>query len=345
MLLSILEDGMKKKMCFASFTASILAVMLIGICCQMSIDKNLLIYIISLIGFLVVYILIMLTLKISDSESKTKSNVIIGGFYLGIISALGLSYILGSMPFYSFYGWSILPKWCVLIVILLGCWTSISCVIFLGGGNNKAFIPIYFLAIFLYAWSKYNPNIINADTYDADAYLTSIYNVHFNIPYTIETTGIYGHYAIFFKIPMMIFGGDIIAISRMVAAVAAITMASFCYAVNNLIKNNYTRILVILAALLEPLYVLPFSYYQSSPNRYLFPAIMMALISYDMKGSKKINVWIGGAVACLGILWNFESGVVTAAAWFIYLSIKELQNNTSLITHNTIRYFLIKKRV
>lgn len=146
---------------------------------------------------------------------------------------------------------------------------------------------MYILAIIAYACSRYNPNIINADTYDANAYLTSIYNVHFNIPYTVETTGIYGHYAIFFKISMLLFGGDVITISRLIAIISAITMTAFCYAVNNLIHNNYVRCLVILAALLEPLYALPFSYYQTSPNRYLFPVLLITLMCYDMKSNKK----------------------------------------------------------
>ncbi len=211
----------------------------------------------------------------------------------------------------------------------------------MGGGYYSSLLPLYILAIIAYACSRYNPNIINADTYDADAYLTSIYNVHFNIPYTVETTGIYGHYAIFFKIPMLLFGGDVITISRLIAIISAITMAAFCYAVNNLIHNNYVRCLVILAALLEPLYALPFSYYQTSPNRYLFPALLIALMSYDMKNNKKITVWLGNAVACLGVLWNFESGVVTVAAWFVYLSIKQLQNGSLHIMPNIIRNLLM----
>ena len=212
-----------------------------------------------------------------------------------------------------------------------------------GGGSVYKLLPLYILASIAYAFSKYNPNIINADLYDADAYLMSIYNVSFGIPYTIDTTGIYGHYAIFFKFPMTLFGDDIIMISVLIAIVAGISMAAFCYAIENLIRSNAIKVLVILTVLLEPLYALPYSYYQTSPNRYLFPALIIALIVHNTKKiniNKLVTVWIGGVISALGLLWNLESGLATAVAWFIYLSGKELQK-THRINRRIAIYFLM----
>lgn len=228
---------MKEKMCIASCIASIITITFIylGILFEL---KNLLIYIISLLAYFLAYVLVIIFAKITLGRDKTKMSAIFCICFLGAMAILAINYIITGIPFYSFYGWSVLPRWIILGTIVLACYFSITTLL-TGRGYGGGIYPVYIFAIISYAWSRYNPNIINADTYDADAYLTSIFNVYYNVPYSIETTGIYGHYGIFFKIPMMIFGGDIITISVMIAIIAAITMAAFSYSVNSLIRNNY----------------------------------------------------------------------------------------------------------
>ena len=333
----------------SAIVASVISILSIAISVNY-VEKNLLIYIISLICYVFSFSIAYFgmekrrglgsenhRLQISPPKKNFK-NFVYGCMGLLLLLIFGSIYLFNIKPFYGFEAWSILPIGLVISVILIVSVQCFNCIAVNFNSNEKKecyLYCFYTLAILAYAVSRYNPNIINADTYDADAYLTSIYNVYFNVPYSIETTGIYGHYAIFFKIPMKIFGGDIVSISVMVAIVAGIAMFAFVYAVDNLIERTLLKVLVVLAALLEPLYALPYSYYQTSPSRYLFPAIILAVIAFDMKKNSN-KFYLGVILSSLAFLWNFESGVATAVAWFIYCEIRELQNK------NIFNWYTIK---
>lgn len=312
------------KYSIAALCASIISVISILILPK-HIEKNLIIYIVGLVIYALIFVMAYILSK-ENERADTKKFAFSLCVFVGV-SVLMVDYVMKITPFYGYEGWTLIPQWIVLGGICVTC--AFNSYLLLKTENYKLTL-FYIVAIFLYAISRYNPNILNADVYDADAYLYSIYNVYHGVPFNIDTTGIYGHYAIFYKIPMMIFGGSVVNISVMIAITAAIAMMAYIYAVNNLIKNSFLKILIVLAVLLEPLYALPYSYYQTSPNRYLFPALIMALMAFDMKKQKFSNRILGIILCSCSFLWNLESGVVVSIAWFIYSEINHLQKRKKI---------------
>lgn len=65
-----------------------------------------------------------------------------------------------------------------------------------------------------------------SDSYHGHAYFNSVYNIYQGMPYTHNVTSIYGHYALFFKIPLKLFHGDFRAFVMMLAVVG--TLAHVC---------------------------------------------------------------------------------------------------------------------
>ena len=70
----------------------------------------------------------------------------------------------------------------------------------------------YAALVVLIFYCMYTPNIYGrgeqGDNYHAHAYFNSVYNVYQGVPYTHNVTSIYGHYGLFFKIPMKLVHGD-----------------------------------------------------------------------------------------------------------------------------------------
>lgn len=68
--------------------------------------------------------------------------------------------------------------------------------------------------------------------------MESIYNVADSIPYEELTTGIYGHYGLFFLLPMKIFGAKAVVIQFLIALVGVVTDLAMLYCIHHLIKRT-----------------------------------------------------------------------------------------------------------
>ncbi len=84
---------------------------------------------------------------------------------------------------------------------------------------------VYAALVLLVFYSMYTPNIFGrgelSDAYHGHAYFNSVYNIYQGMPYTHNVTSIYGHYGLFFKIPMELVHGDFKAFVAMVAGIGA----------------------------------------------------------------------------------------------------------------------------
>ena len=111
------------------------------------------------------------------------------------------------------YVWHNLP---LPLVITL---TGIFCVMFFGLWRFRE-VPLKTWILYLFyggmtllmTYTFYTPNIFGrgqaADTAHGHAYFNSVYNVFHGSAYTEYTTSIYGHYALFYKLPLKIMGGN-----------------------------------------------------------------------------------------------------------------------------------------
>ena len=93
---------------------------------------------------------------------------------------------------------------------------------------------VYAALVLLVFYSMYTPNIFGrgelSDAYHGHAYFNSVYNIYQGMPYTHNVRSIYGHYGLFFKIPMELVHGDFKAFVAMVAGIGAFAhICAWCF--------------------------------------------------------------------------------------------------------------------
>lgn len=117
--------------------------------------------------------------------------------------------------------------------------TGKDCPQWMAWGGYGLSAVMYFLGVWIV-------NTFEGDPYHGEAYLESIYNVADSIPYEELTTGIYGHYGLFFLLPMKIFGAKAVVIQFLIALVGVVTDLAMLYCIHHLIKKNWVRLLMAL---------------------------------------------------------------------------------------------------
>lgn len=130
-------------------------------------------------------------------------------------------------------------------------------------------------------YTFYTPNVFGrydvADTAHGHAYFNSIYNVYHGCAYTETTTSIYGHYGLFYKIPMKILGGNFTDFILLTACIGALCFLCSFLALHLMAKNSLIRILGCLAMTFPVLSMRGGYYWQLWPHRILFASLMTLL--------------------------------------------------------------------
>ena len=109
----------------------------------------------------------------------------------------------------------------------------------------------YAALVVLIFYCMYTPNIYGrgeqGDNYHAHAYFNSVYNVYQGVPYTHNVTSIYGHYGLFFKIPMKLVHGDFRAFVLMMAGLGALTYIGAFLVLQMLVRSRILRVIAAFA--------------------------------------------------------------------------------------------------
>ena len=153
------------------------------------------------------------------------------------------------------------------------------------------------------------------NVYHTSAYIDTISNVYYGHPFTGLESELYGHYGLFFILPMKIFGANTKTIGTVMGCVAA--LAFICYAMSMILSFRQFFVKFTAIAALGLYAMLDVSiYWQSFPHRLIFPAIAMFVMTLTGK-LQKFKWWT--SVICLLIsaaafVWNFETGVLSAIA-------------------------------
>lgn len=168
------------------------------------------------------------------------------------------------------------------------------------------------------------PNTINDEggtLYHIHAYFNPIYNASDLIPFSRIIRSIYGHYSIFYIIPMNIL--KIFGIPKLFAAMIITVIIGFVsflllyIALNKLIDNDVLYVVIILSvSYISFYYYQAGQYYQLLPHRILFPSISLFIISLFV--NRSIPKWVIYLFGCLAILWNVETGVVCTGSLLLY---------------------------
>ena len=308
---------------------------------------NVLIYL--LVGgvFLLSFILMSVAVKRGifpnlNTSSRTRNLMVIGLFVITVI-VVCLLFSTTHMDWYITYSVSLFEA-AVIITIL----TLISIIILYRekGETNRNWIlyTIYAVVAIILGITVVTPDVFwegslvfgihpfgsAQNAHHASAYIDSIYNVLHGVPFTGGITDQYGNYALFFYPFLKIFGENVMTISIIMGVLMVLTMLCLAGAVHITVKSNYLKALIVLAGgLCLASTTAGLIYWQSIPHRMFFPSVMiLAVALYSRKDVlTKKEYAIGSLISTLAILWNFESGIATAAAWFMFLFIKYYQNN------------------
>jgi hypothetical protein len=188
----------------------------------------------------------------------------------------------------------------------------------------------YCMAAFLYAVALYAPNVRNNDTWHMTAALQSIYNVAFNTPFTMRTSGIYGHYAIFFWPFVKLFGHRPVAIAVMISVCGAVCEILFLYTLHQMIRSECIRRLAAFASIMPLMLLYRYAYFQVYPLRILPPMVVLAYAAWcerkktEVGGNKQLLV--GYILCALGIVWVTDVGLIATvafSAWVLFGSLRQ----------------------
>ena len=185
--------------------------------------------------------------------------------------------------------------------------------------------------------------IVLPDIYHGVAYTESIYNVYHGVPYNITTTGIYGHYGIIYAPLLYLFGGNAIALFRLIAAVGALSTAATAFALDRLVSNNYLRIAGIFAAVVTVVVLRESNYWQLQPHRVIFPLLLVAYLAAMAKknayGKRRV---LGGYLLCAAsIVWSTEIGLFCTVAYTVALVVHLWQDDVWYSKKNLLSCLLL----
>ena len=185
----------------------------------------------------------------------------------------------------------------------------------------------YAALVVLIFYCMYTPNIYGrgeqGDNYHAHAYFNSVYNVYQGVPYTHNVTSIYGHYGLFFKIPMKLVHGDFRAFVLMMAGLGALTYIGAFLVLQMLVRSRLLRVIAAFALAFPVLGMRGGYYWQVWPHRVLFPVLLLLYGTVILKKKRSsLLTAAGGYLICLlAILWNTETGLLLTVSWAgLYIS-------------------------
>lgn len=223
--------------------------------------------------------------------------------------------------------WEQMPRWLMLAgVVLIWLWLWP----WLGGkaarGNDRLpLAAVLLFAMFSYGAFCYVPNILNGSGHQihhVTAVTQSVYNVAFNEPYTVRTSGMYGHYAIFFWPLVHLFGHKPQTVALLFAAFGALTQLLIAGILLKTVRHKPLVILALLATACKAANNEP-AYLQTFPLRQLWPlAVLLYAITCVQKNSFSLRrLAVGYALCGLAMVWNTDSGLVTTVAFsaFVWL--------------------------
>lgn len=186
-----------------------------------------------------------------------------------------------------------------------------------------------------------------------------LYIVDKFLPFGGKNMDIYGHYALFYKPFLMIFGNNMRTVGTVTAVVAALSMLFILLIMHALIRSDILKIFG--GFILVNAITIPWLYLQNFPCRFLFPAMILYFIlrmdtaAYGNhegskvshpEGSGKVGHpegvskvshpegvspkdlprRVAGCILCmLATLWNTETGAVCALSFSVYIALKKCE--------------------
>lgn len=148
----------------------------------------------------------------------------------------------------------------------------------------------------------------------------TIYNVLDGIPFSYDTTGLYGHYGLFFLLPLKISGNrnSFYVIAAIFVLIALAQQLALIYIVDLYVKKNWIAALLAIGGMIRWSSYVPTVF----PLRSFF--IMTFFFFYVYLYKKELSIFslkvrlISILLMCSSFLWNVEIGLVCIGGYVIY---------------------------
>lgn len=128
---------------------------------------------------------------------------------------------------------------------------------------------------------------------------------------------IYGHYAWLYKIPIEIFGANLVTVGIFTGMIGGLTALFAVCTIHMLTDSRLLRIVGAAAVMNVLCYKL---YLAIIPHRLLFPMMLLFYIVWCEKRPQRwLFVLMGFMISLIAIFWNTETGAVVLITWVAYL--------------------------
>jgi len=208
-------------------------------------------------------------------------------------------------------------------------------------------LDIFCLLLIAYMGTIYVFSIFT-DNIHFEAVFYSVVQLFKGIPLGVDGfTNTYGLYPYFLNIIFKIIGLSVLKCSIVFCILIAFSYLLIWVFLKNTVKNKFLVFLGFTSVVYLPnlseqlssieLYKRVQPYYQYLPLRYLFPCLLLFLSSLYIKHKNKYFYILCSIICSLSLLWNIDTGIVTAVSWILLNFYSEFeQNNLSTTFKNTL---------
>ena len=302
------------------------------------------------VSFLTIYFIqnILLINKpniLFQSSFSLQTGKILSYLFLFVVALLFLHWFFVNQKAEFAYSYATMPAFLakisdVLFVISLGTVLTIYAVVGKKDVSSYLVLFSYIICVIFTFFGLYIPNCLVSDFYHGQAIIESIYNVCDLIPFSQETTGIYGHYGLLFLPFLKILGSDLAFVAGGFALAGSIACIASLYVIHKLLPKNWIRIVTAFAILITDAVLRTTNHWQSQPLRIVFPCLFMAYAVYitvnDIDKNKRfIGAYILGLLA---VLWNTEVGIFCLISYSAYEIALNWQINSFFSKQSILKY-------
>ena len=169
-----------------------------------------------------------------------------------------------------------------------------------------------------------------------NAYYYPVLKINSGLTPGVDFNSIYGYYSYFFALLTQGNMYSLLLFNSIIAILVVVAFTCIAKFLNSVVKNKlvvlYTFLAIIYCAIVQQIMWVSATYLQYIPHRILFPAIILAYISFYLKNiDSKKKLWlqvIGFGISALALFWNLDTGVVTLGTWVIVLGYETLMTNS-----------------
>lgn len=195
---------------------------------------------------------------------------------------------------------------------------------------NKAVLILY--TAFVVILIALNSCVINfwdtgiwANVYHVSSFYNSLLPVAENVPFASGMNEIYGHYALFYKIPLLLFGNSLCTVGWTTGVFAALGALAAMLSVSRLLKNDISKILI--GIIFTVSMITDYLYPMTFPLRMEWSFILLAYCILLKDRCTKLMAKAGGYLICaMAMICNPESGAVCLICWCVYIVIRSQES-------------------